>query len=782
MANAAGHQGGSCVNAVCLDEASGVCVTGNAAGVVRIHDVSDIVAVLNSGANEQRWLDAARQKHVAVKVLECGDAHARASRGSEGNGSGRNERAQEDASAVLAMHPAGKQAAPIASIKYVKDKALYVGSADGQIAGWTLEQLGGTSLQQVRQRVCEDQSGHVMPPPKIQLAHPELAQIAVVENVLASCGKDAAVRLWDVETGAQLAMLAGHKNWVRAVALGALVDTEPTSPAHLVVSGGRDKTVRLWDVRATGRQSRHSEIAVLSGHTSWVHGVALSSTGTVLSAGGDKSVIVWDLAMMKPRYKLEGHTLRTWAVAVDERGAKAVSGSSDATVRVWSLDEHENAPAVPSCAAVLSGHTDGVLSVDMARSGMYCVSGCEDGSVRVWNLARVEKHGLETKAESQQAEIDVENGPLGDSAPSDATDAVTKELELLKETVETERRRFRGELAAANQRIKLLELDRKQMDEDMRVLVEKHEAACTERDKLRRQLHESELRRLMVESSVLEPVSGSEQGLAKERKAVHANATRASPHPTWTVDARAEAATGTRSPKSEEDLSEWQFGEAQGNGSLPFYGAMQQPHQQEQLHGYQPPSMAEPEGADVSGGLDVLSYNARIDVGEADHNYGARPAIDPAVFGLATYPEPNAPGASARVSIFERDEEEEEEEEESRSGAASAGLPFSTSDAAAQRSEMRGMGSRPAAAPTESAVRATSPTRRAADPTSSAFSPVAHPPTSPANSATSNSNSNSSSSRTHPPPHAAQPSGRLQLLSDRLQRLSQRADQLGKPS
>ena len=78
-----------------------------------------------------------------------------------------------------------------------------------------------------------------------------------------AAASDRTVRVWDLATGAERAVLAGHPGPVWSVAI--------TPDGPVAVSGGKDASVRVWDL-AAGREE-----AALTGHDGEVFAVAITA-------------------------------------------------------------------------------------------------------------------------------------------------------------------------------------------------------------------------------------------------------------------------------------------------------------------------------------------------------------------------------------------------------------------------------------------------------------------------------------------------------------------------
>jgi WD40 repeat protein len=119
---------------------------------------------------------------------------------------------------------------------------------------------------------------------------------------------------------------------------------------------------------------------ILVGHTGSIEAVAVLADGSrALSGSSDKTLRLWDLATGETLRTLEGHTHSVSAVAVLADGSRAVSGSYDNTIRLWDLTTSET-------LRTLEGHTGWVSAVAMLADGSRALSGSYDNTLRLWDL------------------------------------------------------------------------------------------------------------------------------------------------------------------------------------------------------------------------------------------------------------------------------------------------------------------------------------------------------------------------------------------------------------
>ncbi len=102
-----------------------------------------------------------------------------------------------------------------------------------------------------------------------------------------------------------------------------------------LVSAAYDGTARVWDCD-TG-----TELATLSGHTGFVTRAVFSPDGRrIATAGIDGNVLLWDAATWERVLLLRGHSGSVWDVVFTGNGRQVISVGADRTVKFWPGTPH----------------------------------------------------------------------------------------------------------------------------------------------------------------------------------------------------------------------------------------------------------------------------------------------------------------------------------------------------------------------------------------------------------------------------------------------------------
>ncbi len=202
-----------------------------------------------------------------------------------------------------------------------------------------------------------------------------------------SGSSDTTVKVWNLNTGAEVITFTGHNSSVNAVAV--------TPDGKRVISGEADSTVRAWNL-ATGQ-----EIQKFNGHSASVVSIAVTTDGKkVVSASN--SIKVWDLETGKEELTLKTHRNSVTAVAITSFN-RIISASHDGTIHVSSLESgkilfgfrhYANRPG----NSYIDGYvgSEPVYAIAATPDGQWLISGSGNSAqnqhtIMVWDLQRQQK-------------------------------------------------------------------------------------------------------------------------------------------------------------------------------------------------------------------------------------------------------------------------------------------------------------------------------------------------------------------------------------------------------
>jgi WD40 repeat protein len=173
-------------------------------------------------------------------------------------------------------------------------------------------------------------------------------------------------------------VLAGDKAQLWSQLYGRLVAEE--SPAIQEMLEDWPEELWLRPLRPSLTAPGGPLLRTLEGHTDLVNAVAVCDGGRrAISASSDHTLKVWDLERGQELRTLEGHTHWVTAVEVYDGGRRAVSGSHDNTLKVWDLEGGQE-------LRTLEGHTDWVRAVAVYDGGRRTISASDDRTLKVWDL------------------------------------------------------------------------------------------------------------------------------------------------------------------------------------------------------------------------------------------------------------------------------------------------------------------------------------------------------------------------------------------------------------
>jgi ribosome assembly protein 4 len=223
----------------------------------------------------------------------------------------------------------------------------------------------------------------------------------------ASADKNGVVIIWDPTKGESVGKnMKGHKQWITSMAWEPM---HLNARCDMLATAGKDSAIRIWNVRT------QNLVRTLSGHTDSVEAVIWGGEGLLYSASRDRTIKVWNAERGILVRTLTGHGHRINTLALDsdyvlrtgpfdhrclkfttpEEAQKAaaekykkfrdngperlVSGSDDFTLFLWNPKESKQP------VKRLTGHQQAINHIAFSPDGRYFASASFDKKTKIWN-------------------------------------------------------------------------------------------------------------------------------------------------------------------------------------------------------------------------------------------------------------------------------------------------------------------------------------------------------------------------------------------------------------
>jgi WD40 repeat protein len=186
---------------------------------------------------------------------------------------------------------------------------------------------------------------------------------------------DFSLRLWDVQSGAEIRRFLGHTDRIWDLCL--------CPDCCFALSASHDGTLRRWNL-----QTGDSEV-LANVYPQAALAVAISPDGQrlILGLGMGKSnnpeygLRILDSATGQEVHRLIGHTEAINDIAISPDGRLAISASLDRTLQLWEI-------ATGSHLATLSTVSDVPLRLAFSPDGRFVCEGATQGKALLWDIEK----------------------------------------------------------------------------------------------------------------------------------------------------------------------------------------------------------------------------------------------------------------------------------------------------------------------------------------------------------------------------------------------------------
>ncbi len=193
-------------------------------------------------------------------------------------------------------------------------------------------------------------------------------------QMLAAGGGNDPVRVWSPKTGALLREI--HEPWAHAVAF--------THSGKSLLVAGSQKKIRMWNFEL------NKETAQLEGHRATIKALAISPDDQMIASGSqDGFLIIWTMEFKRiVGSPIPAHTDEITALAFcpDKDSNLLASAGSDRLIKLWNTDNNQHKQTLDAGC--------GVLAIAFSPDGKTLYSAGDDNLIRRWDVATGKQTGI----------------------------------------------------------------------------------------------------------------------------------------------------------------------------------------------------------------------------------------------------------------------------------------------------------------------------------------------------------------------------------------------------
>lgn len=198
------------------------------------------------------------------------------------------------------------------------------------------------------------------------------------DQTLIACSYDGTIRLWNINTGKQLKIFEGHKDYVQKI--------DVSQDERYLLSASKDKKVIVWDLR------KWCKVYEFTSHTKPVFDVFITKDQQFVASGDEEGKVYvgyWGRFVEKLEYSvmpsIEWYVTFEYGASVrcleSNEDGKLLFVGGTAQIKVFDVENKE-------LKSIFSGHSQIVLSIKFLDTNNHLISTGQDLKVNIWDVGK----------------------------------------------------------------------------------------------------------------------------------------------------------------------------------------------------------------------------------------------------------------------------------------------------------------------------------------------------------------------------------------------------------